>query len=234
MNQRFEGSVDQVAAGDIHNHANPFGRLLTKAERVELNDLVKILDDEYGYPGWGTWQYLHKTIGFEGVDAMCIGHRDAAIELLHWQIRCEQLQRSLPEAPEQGFELAQKGNELAELTETLKKTKLDLSRLIKRYTAEKKRADDAEVSLANITTEVRNNRLMLSRAHDQIAQLKADVTRFRKRSNRLSATVWLAGIVMVASLIAFVILDKSPLWSDADEVKAVSEMPASGKKGVRR
>lgn len=234
MNQRFEGSVDQVAAGDIHNHVTPFGRLLTKAERVELNDLVKILDEEYGYPGWGTWQYLHKTIGFEGIDAMCIGHRDAAIELLHLQIRCEHLQRSLPEVPEQGFELAQKGNELAELTEKLKKTKLDLSRLIKRYTAEKKRADDAEVSLSNITAELKNNRLMLSRAHDQISQLKADVMRFRKRSNRLGATVGLVVIVIAAGLTAIAILDKSPLWSDADEVKAVSEMHVSGKKGARR
>lgn len=234
MNQRFEGSVDQVAAGDIHNHSNPFGRLLTKAERVELNDLVKILDDEYGYPGWGTWQYLHKTIGFEGVDAMCIGHRDAAIELLHWQIRCEQLQRSLPEEPKQGVELAQKGNELAELTETLKKTKLDLSRLIKRYTAEKKRADDAEASLANVTEEFKSKNLLLSRAHDQIGQLKADVSLLRKQSNRLGAIIFLIGIVMAAGVAGYVVLDKKPLWSDADEVKAVSEMPAVGKKGARR
>lgn len=226
------GPVGVVTAGDIHNHVTPYGRLLTKAERVELNDLVKILDEEYGYPGWGTWQFLHKTIGFEGIDTMCIGHRDAAIELLHLQIRVEQLQRAVPDAPQE-FELAQKGNELAELTEKYKRTKLDLSRLIKRSTAEKKRADEAESSLAAHVVELKNARTMLGKAHDQIGLLKSEVDRYRKKSNRISATVVVTWIVMAGALTAYVAMDKISIRSDADEVKAVSE-PAVSKKGIRR
>lgn len=227
------GPVGVVTAGDIHNHVNPFGRPLTKAERVELNDLVKILDDEYGYPGWETWQYLHKTIGFEGIDAMCIGHRDAAIELLNLQIRCEKLERAVSEAPTASFELEQKGNELTELNDTLKRTRLDLSRLQTRYTAEKKRADDAESSLATQVGELRSARAMLGKAHDQIGLLKSEVDRYRKKSNRISATVVVTWIAMAGALTAYVAIDKIPMRSDADEVKAVSE-PAVSKKGIRR
>lgn len=233
MNQRFEGSVDQVAAGDIHNHANPFGRPLTKAERVELNDLVKILDDEYGYPGWGTWQYLHKTIGFEGIDAMCIGHRDAAIELLNLRIRCERLERATPEAPEQNFQLVQKGNELAELNDTLKRSRLDLSRLHTRYTAEKKRADDAEANLTKALAEIKSNRGMLSKAHDQIGMLKADVIRFRKRSNWLIVAIVAAWFIGAACFAMFLSMGKIGERGDIDETKINAEAGLV-KKGSKR
>lgn len=227
------GPVGVVTAGDVHNHVNPFGRALTKAERVELNDLVKILDDEYGYPGWETWQYLHKTIGFEGIDAMCIGHRDAAIELLKLRIHCSELQRATPDVPKASFELAQKGNELAELNDTLKQTRLDLSRLHTRYTAEKKRADEADANLTKALAEIKSNRGMLAKAHDQIGMLKADVMRFRKRSNRLVATIAVSVVIAAACLFALANADKIRGRADVDEMKINAESGVA-KKGAKR
>lgn len=94
MNQRFVGPVDQVAAGDIHNYS-PAGRALTKSERVALNSLVRQIEESHGEPGWKTWRFLHRVIGVDGVDAMRIEHRDAAMELLNLQLRCSSLEAAL-------------------------------------------------------------------------------------------------------------------------------------------
>lgn len=95
MNQRFDGPVEQVAAGDIHNYPPAPSRPLTKGERVALNALVRQIEAQGGEPGWQTWRFLHRVMGVEGVDAMRIEHRDAATELLNLRLRCSSLEQAV-------------------------------------------------------------------------------------------------------------------------------------------
>jgi hypothetical protein len=95
VNQRFDGPVEQVAAGDIHNYPPVPSRPLTKGERVALNALVRQIEAQCGEPGWQTWRFLHRVMGVDGVDAMRIEHRDAATELLNLRLKCSSLERAI-------------------------------------------------------------------------------------------------------------------------------------------
>lgn len=81
--QVFYGAVDNVAGRDVVNHIHhDQGRALTGQERVELNDKVKRLHEQYGEHGGRTWKFLHRTIGVENIEAMRLGHRDSAHAIL--------------------------------------------------------------------------------------------------------------------------------------------------------
>ncbi|QOK96793.1 hypothetical protein HF909_10345 [Ralstonia pseudosolanacearum] len=82
VKQEFSGPVGDVAGRDIINNNYSHGRPLTKAERSELNKLVQQLENEYGELGWQTWKFLHRTIGVENIETMCLDHRSQAETIL--------------------------------------------------------------------------------------------------------------------------------------------------------
>ncbi len=98
VNQQFAGAVGDVAGRDVVHHNYSLGRLLTKAERVELNKLVQLLESEFGEPGWQTWKFLHRTVGVENIETMYLGHRDQAETILGLLLDRAKLQREYAEA----------------------------------------------------------------------------------------------------------------------------------------
>jgi len=92
--QVFYGDVENVAGRDVVNHIHhDQGRALTGQERVELNDKVKRLHEQYGEHGGKTWKFLHRTIGVENIEAMCLGHRDSAHAILDLLLERAERQR---------------------------------------------------------------------------------------------------------------------------------------------
>ena len=217
MNQRFDGPVEQVAAGDIHNHVNPLGRLLTKGERIELNTLVQRLEDDFGEPRWKTWRFLHRTIGVDNIDAICIGHRDSAQELLNLLMRCGELQKSVDAQPI--LNLDSKADSLTtelESTEAaLKKSKQELSRLSRRIISEEKRAQEANSELVAARGEIQRQELLLTKSHDQLAQLKLIAAEAHKRINRLKAISMLLAITVVGIFLSSAYHSESAKYVEA-------------------
>jgi hypothetical protein len=95
VKQEFSGSVGDVAGRDIVNHNYTQGRLLTKSERVELHRLVQRLESDFGELGWQTWKFLHRTIGVENIESMCLAHRDQAETILNLLLERARLQAEL-------------------------------------------------------------------------------------------------------------------------------------------
>lgn len=114
IRQEFTGPVGDVAGRDIVNHNYTQGRLLTKAERVELHKLVQRLENDFGEPGWQTWKFLHRTIGVENIEVMCLAHRDQAEAILNLLLERARLQTELEDKTD---EFEQSGKALTTLTE---------------------------------------------------------------------------------------------------------------------
>ncbi|WP_155637371.1 hypothetical protein [Burkholderia cepacia] len=123
--QEFLGPVGDVAGRDVVNHNYGQGRLLTKVERADLNKLVRQLEIEFGRPGWQTWKFLHRTIGVETVETMCLIHRDPAETILGLLLELAKLQQSnagqKPPATNLVVQLESKEAALAELETRFKK-----------------------------------------------------------------------------------------------------------------
>lgn len=110
----FDGAqIDQAAAGNIINHHHTAGRPLTKQERVELNNMVKQLETDFGEPGWQTWTFLHRTIGIERIDDMRLNHRDQAETILKLLLDRAELRTA---ANKKALELDQSAQALTDLT----------------------------------------------------------------------------------------------------------------------
>ncbi|WP_175872020.1 hypothetical protein [Burkholderia sp. BCC0397] len=88
--------ADSVAGRDVVNHHYGQGRLLTRAERADLNKLVRQLEIEFGTPGWQTWKFLHRTIGVENIETMYLIHRDPAETILGLLLDRAKLQQTPP------------------------------------------------------------------------------------------------------------------------------------------
>lgn len=102
VNQEFQGPIEGGVAGrDIINNHHTNGRLLTKVERVELHRLVQQLENEFGEPGWQTWKFLHRTIGVENIEVMCLGHRDQAETILQLLLKRATLQEEVENKTEE-------------------------------------------------------------------------------------------------------------------------------------
>lgn len=114
VKQEFSGSVGDVAGRDIINHLHTQGRLLTKPERIALHKLVQRLESEFGEPGWQTWKFLHRTIGVENIDVMCLGHRDQAETILELLLERASLQDALANKTDEFDQSAQAITTLAE------------------------------------------------------------------------------------------------------------------------
>ncbi|MCW3700389.1 hypothetical protein [Burkholderia cenocepacia] len=117
--QEFLGPVGDVAGRDVVNHNYGQGRLLTKVERADLNKLVRQLEIEFGTPGWQTWKFLHRTIGVENVETMCLVHRDPAETILGLLLELAKLQQAKtgqrPTAIDLASQLENKNAALADL-----------------------------------------------------------------------------------------------------------------------
>lgn len=113
--QEIKGDfTGQLAGGDIVNHNYTQGRLLTKAERVELHRLVQRLENDFGEPGWQTWKFLHRTIGVENIEVMCLDHLGPAETILNLLLERARLRADLKSKME---EFQQSGKALTSLTE---------------------------------------------------------------------------------------------------------------------
>jgi hypothetical protein len=132
VKQEFNGAVGDVAGRDIINHHHTQGRLLTKVERIELHKLVQRLETEFGEPGWQTWKFLHRTIGVENIDAMCLSHRDQADTILNLLLERASLQDEL-ECTEAEFE--QSGKALTKMAERNSQLVAQLQQAQQAYTA---------------------------------------------------------------------------------------------------
>ncbi|WP_175841672.1 hypothetical protein [Burkholderia arboris] len=111
--------ADSIIGRDVVNHNYGQGRLLTRTERVDLNKLVRQLEIEFGAPGWQTWKFLHRTIGVENIETMCLVHRDPAETILGLLLDRAKLQQTpsgheLPISVDTAA-LANKNREIAEL-----------------------------------------------------------------------------------------------------------------------
>lgn len=118
--QEIKGDfAGQMAGGDIINNLHTQGRLLTKAERIELHRLVQRLESEFGEPGWQTWKFLHRTIGVENIETMCLAHRDQAETILNLLLARATLQEELQSKTEEFEQSATAITRLAERTSEL-------------------------------------------------------------------------------------------------------------------
>jgi len=79
VEQSFSGPINgDVAGRDVVNQIITDNvRLLTRQERIEINNKVNYLADTFGEDARGTWRYLHKTMGVESVEEFRLDHRDA-------------------------------------------------------------------------------------------------------------------------------------------------------------
>ncbi len=182
MNQRFEGQVEQVAAGDIHNHSNPFGRLLTKAERASINASVRGLDDEFGEPSAKTWRYLHQTVGFDGIDEMCIGHLMTAEEILRLLRKSLEQEKALDAAPVlQPSPAGHESDGKDALSAELKKARGDCARLRRELSEAREKASAFEARSIDLELKANRTEAMISKLHDQLAIYKTkDLNSVRK------------------------------------------------------
>lgn len=143
----------QLANGNINNHIHhDQGRPLTGKERVEINNKVKILHEKYGEHGGRTWTFLHKTIGVESVDAMCLGHRDAAHAIVDLLL------------------------ERAELAHQLKQTASALHQLTEKHTSFSDQLKFAQQAKYKLEQRLLQQERALSEAQNSVAYLRSQRT----------------------------------------------------------
>ena len=100
--QDFNSEVGQVVQTTAFTQiASDHGRMLTTAERSELNKKVLRLEKDFDKPGWATWRFLHSTIGVENLKAMRIEHRDSAHTILDLMIELAETKEKQPLTPDE-------------------------------------------------------------------------------------------------------------------------------------
>jgi len=106
VEQSFSGPINgDVAGRDVVNQIITDNvRLLTRQERIELNNKVNYLADTFAEDARSTWRYLHKVMGVESVEEFRLDHRDALtaiVDLLTERARLTtELGRALAASPE--------------------------------------------------------------------------------------------------------------------------------------
>lgn len=152
--------ADSIVGRDVVNHHYGQGRLLTRTERADLNKLVRQLEIEFGTPGWQTWKFLHRTIGVENIETMCLIHRDPAETILGLLLDRAKLQLAPPShnlaSSTDTAALVEKNRELSDLDarfrkqgEAMQALRADLA---KARGEANKRVDDALKLAESITT----------------------------------------------------------------------------------
>lgn len=164
--QEFNSPVGQVVQADTFTQINHVaGRLLTTQERIELNNKVKLLNEDFGEPGWKTWRFLHRTIGVENVEAMCIGHRDSAHAIIDLLLERGNLLKKLPEASGSSATNIIDTTFLvtinSELTSYVKELKGSVVRLKKNLDAQTVRTEELQKALEQTTTALAKSDRML-------------------------------------------------------------------------
>jgi hypothetical protein len=199
VNQRFDGPVDQVAAGDIHNHLPQSGRPLTRAERQDLNKLVCRLEEEGGEPGWQIWRFLHRTIGVDGIESMRIEHRDSAEELLALKLRCVQ-RKSIIAPPDH----AQREDSADSRDAELKKARRSINALGKQVDVEKKRAEDALRTMEQLEIQANRLKKQLERSYDELAAGKKSLAQVSDQLAKMQLLcILMMGIAAITMAVAY-------------------------------
>jgi hypothetical protein len=203
--QDFSGTVGNVAARDIvNNHHHTHGRPLTKQERVELNKAVQRLEAEFGEPSWQTWKFLHRTIGIESIEGMCLGHRDQAEAILQLLIDRATYRKTLEERSkksqqsEENTTLKRHNNELAERLAHLQKA---YALLEKRSATNAQKADET-TTLSRRNGELTDHLAKLQKSYSAIemrlARSNSLVSSTNQTAKKLSRTRWLLALSFAA------------------------------------
>ncbi|ARU23646.1 hypothetical protein RSSE_c3263 [Ralstonia solanacearum] len=198
VKQEFSGPVGDVAGRDIINHNYSHGRPLTKAERSELNKLVQQLETEHGELGWQTWKFLHRTIGVENIETMCLDHRDQAETILGLLLDRAKAQKAHAQLEKDYDRLAEalhiQDEDVKQLTaqvETLTRSNAAIQRL--HQSATKTTARDKEVhdlterlfqanrSCSDMQQRYESARASLSESQSRYAAAVSSAVSFRKR-----------------------------------------------------
>lgn len=164
--QEFNSKVGQVVQTDTFTQiSHDSGRLLTTQERIELNNKVKLLSEDHGEPGWKTWRFLHRTIGVDSVEAMCIGHRDSAHAIIDLLLERGNLLKKLPETAENSntniVDTTFLVTKNAELTSKVKELKGSVVRLSKGLDAQSGRTEELKKALEKTTAALAKSESML-------------------------------------------------------------------------
>ena len=206
--QEFRESVGQVIQTESvtqihHDH----GRLLTSVERIELNDLVKQLE-EFGEPGWKTWRFLHRTIGVENIEAMCLDHRDNARAILDLLLERAELKQQLSlsattsqeGAASQATLLLQNSDLSGKLKEALKSLKLYEARQAEAKAVIQRLMTDRETTAENLHKAKR----LADGLSEKNCRLQDAEQRARKRGNRMMLATAASFLMMTGSVAGMV------------------------------
>jgi hypothetical protein len=177
IQQTIQGGVKQLAAGDIHNHPGS-GRALTRAERIDLNRQVDELENQSGDSRREIWLELHRLIGVNSIDEMCIEHLAAASALLELRLQNATLRKELAaiSAPAVGAIAAND----AFVTER-RQLMSDLRKLRQERNALRDQLDDVSARLGTLQTESERQARMLNNAYELDARHKAEQARLKTK-----------------------------------------------------
>ncbi|MGU7812055.1 hypothetical protein [Burkholderia sp. AW49-1] len=232
--QEFHGAVGDVAGRDVVNHNYSQGRLLTKTERADLNKLVRQLEIEFGTPGWQTWKFLHRTIGVENIETMCLIHRDPAETILGLLLdRAKLLQASAnhdPVAKSLIEQLEEKASTLADLETRFKKQAEAMRILRSELTKAEGKANknfDSASRLTNATEELQK-KLETSQGRNRELSTSLEQTKQRLAAGRRNLAV-LAVALVVAMTCGAIIWRKANTLTAALELLESKQCMYSGK-----
>lgn len=224
--QEFHGAVGDVAGRDVVNHNYSQGRLLTKTERADLNKLVRALEIEFGTPGWQTWKFLHRTIGVENIETMCLIHRDPAETILGLLLdRAKLLQASAgrdPVAKSLIEQLEEKATALADLETRFKKQAEAMRILRSELTKAERKANvtfDGASRLTNATEELQK-KLETSQGRNRELSASLEQTKARLAAGRRNLVALAVALVVAVTCGAII-------WRKANTAMAALELLGS-------
>lgn len=197
--QEFHGDVSQVVqAGTVHQVLHNHGRLLTSQERVELNNKVKRLTEEYNESGRATWKLVHRAIGIETIEHMRIGQLQSAHIILDLLLERDELQHKLSQQP-LGEDAAQVAQQVRELTAKLRAALAENNRSERGRVEFAGRLADTEKALASLKASSGRAETVLGQLLQKNRQAEADGQFQRKKLSRLRSVAIMLGVLAAGS-----------------------------------
>lgn len=201
MKQDFQGLITgDIAGRDVINQIHhDTGRPLTRQERIELNDKVKVLFSDYGEHGADTWRFLHRTIGVESVDAMCIVHRDSAHAILDLLLDRAKLRRGSANDEANAGDMASLVLQVSDLTAKLRNSHEARLRSDKSRDDAYNQTGKMKWSLDSANSALAKNEKALANSIAQHCQVRSEKQQIVKKANRLLALSVMLGFLAVGA-----------------------------------